>query len=170
MRVLIVDDDRTLSDLVAFELERAATRKPDEPAPATVAAIGSIVIAGMVKAGYPERFAAGVIANAGTLGILIPPSIVMLVYSAATEVSAARMFMAGFIPGLMMGGYNASKAAVATYTEVLWHENLDSGVQFCCVCPPAVATPLMPSASLGMWVRKCMWVAFHHTKKGLPSA
>ena len=71
--------------------------------PATVAAIGSIVIVGMVKAGYPEDMAAGVIANAGTLGILIPPSIVMLVYSAATEVSAARMFMAGFIPGIMMG-------------------------------------------------------------------
>ena len=72
--------------------------------PATVAAIGSIVIAGMVRSGYPESFGAGVIANAGTLGILIPPSIVMLVYSAATEVSASRMFMAGFIPGLMMGG------------------------------------------------------------------
>ncbi|WP_372834027.1 TRAP transporter large permease [Pontibacterium sp.] len=72
--------------------------------PATVAAIGTIVIAGMVRAGYPESFAAGVIANAGTLGILIPPSIVMLVYAAATEVSASRMFMAGFIPGLMMGG------------------------------------------------------------------
>ncbi len=71
--------------------------------PATVAAIGTIVIAGMVKAGYPESFAAGVITNAGTLGILIPPSIVMLVYAAATEVSAARMFMAGFIPGLLMG-------------------------------------------------------------------
>lgn len=71
--------------------------------PATVAAIGSIVIAGMVRAGYPQSFAAGVIANAGTLGILIPPSIVMLVYAAATEVSAARMFMAGFIPGIMMG-------------------------------------------------------------------
>ncbi len=71
--------------------------------PATVAAIGSIVIVGMVKAGYPESLAAGVIANAGTLGILIPPSIVMLVYAAATEVSAARMFMAGFIPGIMMG-------------------------------------------------------------------
>lgn len=71
--------------------------------PATVAAIGTIVIAGMVRAGYPESFAAGVIANAGTLGILIPPSIVMLVYAAATEVSAARMFMAGFIPGLLMG-------------------------------------------------------------------
>ncbi len=72
--------------------------------PATVAAIGSIVIVGMVKAGYPESFAAGVITNAGTLGILIPPSIVMLVYAAATEVSAARMFMAGFLPGLLMGG------------------------------------------------------------------
>lgn len=72
--------------------------------PATVAAIGSIVIAGMVRAGYPEKYAAGVIANAGTLGILIPPSIVMLVYAAATEVSAARLFMAGLIPGLMMGG------------------------------------------------------------------
>lgn len=71
--------------------------------PATVAAIGSICIVGMVKAGYPQSMAAGVIGNAGTLGILIPPSIVMLVYSAATEVSAARMFMAGFIPGIMMG-------------------------------------------------------------------
>ena len=71
--------------------------------PATVAAIGSIVIAGMVKAGYPESLAAGVITNAGTLGILIPPSIVMLVYAAATEESAARLFMAGFLPGLMMG-------------------------------------------------------------------
>ena len=71
--------------------------------PATVAAIGSIVIVGMVKAGYPEDLVAGVISNAGTLGILIPPSIVMLVYAAATEVSAARMFMAGFIPGVMIG-------------------------------------------------------------------
>ncbi|MBN2705257.1 MAG: TRAP transporter large permease subunit [Deltaproteobacteria bacterium] len=71
--------------------------------PATVAAIGSIVIAGMVKAGYPETLAAGVITNAGTLGILIPPSIVMLVYAAATEESAARLFMAGFLPGILMG-------------------------------------------------------------------
>ena len=72
--------------------------------PATVAAIGSIVIVGMVKAGYSKKFAAGVIANAGTLGILIPPSIVMLVYASATEVSVSKMFMAGLIPGLMMGG------------------------------------------------------------------
>lgn len=71
--------------------------------PATVAAIGAIVIVGMTRVGYPEKFAAGVISTAGTLGILIPPSIVMLVYAAATEVSAARMFMAGMAPGLLMG-------------------------------------------------------------------
>ncbi|GEO80387.1 TRAP transporter large permease [Pararhodospirillum oryzae] len=71
--------------------------------PATVAAIGGIVIGAMVKAGFPKSFAAGVITNAGTLGILIPPSIVMLVYSAATEVSAARMFMAGVVPGIAIG-------------------------------------------------------------------
>ena len=54
--------------------------------PATVVAIGGIVIAGMVKNGYTKEFAAGVICNAGTLGILIPPSIVMVVYAAATDV------------------------------------------------------------------------------------
>ncbi len=71
--------------------------------PATVVAIGSIVIVGMVKAGYSQDFAAGLIANAGTLGILIPPSIVMVVYAAATEVSVGRMFMAGVIPGIVAG-------------------------------------------------------------------
>ncbi|WP_085902184.1 TRAP transporter large permease [Kiloniella majae] len=71
--------------------------------PATVVAIGSIVIAGMQKAGYSKEFAAGVICNAGTLGILIPPSIVMVVYAAATDVSVGRMFMAGVIPGLIAG-------------------------------------------------------------------
>ena len=71
--------------------------------PATVAAIGSTVLVGMARSGYPLDFAAGTISTAGTLGILIPPSIVMLVYASATEVSAARMFEAGVIPGLLMG-------------------------------------------------------------------
>ncbi len=71
--------------------------------PATVVAVGSIVIAGMVKAGYTQNFAAGVICNAGTLGILIPPSIVMVVYGAATETSVGKLFMAGVIPGIMLG-------------------------------------------------------------------
>ena len=71
--------------------------------PATVVAVGSIVIAGMVKSGYSQPFAAGVICNAGTLGILIPPSIVMVVYGAATETSVGKLFMAGVIPGITLG-------------------------------------------------------------------
>jgi C4-dicarboxylate transporter DctM subunit len=71
--------------------------------PATVVAIGSIVIGGMRQVGYTKDFAAGVICNAGTLGILIPPSIVMVVYAASVEVSVGRMFLAGVIPGLLAG-------------------------------------------------------------------
>ncbi len=71
--------------------------------PATVVAIGSIVIAGMVRVGYTQSFATGVIVNAGTLGILIPPSIVLVVYAAATETSVGRLFMAGVIPGILLG-------------------------------------------------------------------
>jgi C4-dicarboxylate transporter DctM subunit len=71
--------------------------------PATVVAVGSIVIAGMVKVGYTKDFAAGVICNAGTLGILIPPSIVMVVYASSVDVSVGRMFLAGVIPGLLAG-------------------------------------------------------------------
>ena len=54
-------------------------------APATVVAVGSVMIAGMVNSGYSRPFAAGVICNSGTLGILIPPSLVMVVYGAITE-------------------------------------------------------------------------------------
>jgi C4-dicarboxylate transporter DctM subunit len=71
--------------------------------PATVVAIGGIVIAAMREVGYTKEFAAGVICNAGTLGILIPPSIVMVVYAAAVEVSVGRMFLAGVIPGMLAG-------------------------------------------------------------------
>ncbi|MDE0532943.1 MAG: TRAP transporter large permease [Albidovulum sp.] len=71
--------------------------------PATVVAIGSIVIAGMRQVGFSNEFAAGVICNAGTLGILIPPSIVMVVYASATDVSVGRMFLAGVIPGILAG-------------------------------------------------------------------
>lgn len=71
--------------------------------PATVVAIGTIVIAAMRQVGYTKDFAAGVICNAGTLGILIPPSIVMVVYASAVDVSVGRMFLAGVIPGLLAG-------------------------------------------------------------------
>jgi len=71
--------------------------------PATVVAVGSIVIAGMVKSGYSRDFAAGVVCNAGTLGILIPPSIVLVVYGAATETSVGQLFLAGIVPGIVLG-------------------------------------------------------------------
>ncbi len=71
--------------------------------PATVVAIGSICIVAMRQVGYSREFAAGLICNAGTLGILIPPSIVMVVYAAAVDVSVGRLFLAGVIPGLLAG-------------------------------------------------------------------
>jgi C4-dicarboxylate transporter, DctM subunit len=71
--------------------------------PATVVAVGSIVIAGMVRTGYSLSYGTGVVCNAGTLGILIPPSIVMVVYAAATETSVGRLFMAGVVPGILLG-------------------------------------------------------------------
>lgn len=59
--------------------------------------------------------------------------------------------MAGIQPALLMGGYNASKAAVAMLTEVVYHENRDSGVRFACVCPPPVATPLLKQGKDTAW-------------------
>ncbi|MBA3902155.1 MAG: C4-dicarboxylate ABC transporter permease [Rhodocyclaceae bacterium] len=70
--------------------------------PATVVAIGSILMPAMVKAGFPNRFGAGVITTSGALGILIPPSIVMVMYSVSTNTSVGALFMAGVIPGIML--------------------------------------------------------------------
>jgi len=70
--------------------------------PATVVAIGSILLPGMVKAGFPMKFGAGVVTTSGALGILIPPSIVMVMYSVATNTSVGSLFMAGVIPGLIL--------------------------------------------------------------------
>ncbi|WEF32790.1 TRAP transporter large permease [Pseudoduganella chitinolytica] len=70
--------------------------------PATVVAIGSIILPAMVKQGYPKRFGAGVITTSGALGILIPPSIVMVMYSVTTNTSVGALFMAGVVPGIML--------------------------------------------------------------------
>ena len=72
--------------------------------PATCAAIGKMGIPEMRKRGYPDGLATGSIAAGGTLGILIPPSITMIVYGIATETSIGRLFLAGIIPGLMLTG------------------------------------------------------------------
>jgi C4-dicarboxylate transporter DctM subunit len=70
--------------------------------PATVVAIGSIILPAMVKQGYPKRFGAGVITTSGALGILIPPSIVMVMYSVTTNTSVGKLFMAGVVPGVLL--------------------------------------------------------------------
>ena len=72
--------------------------------PATVVAIGSIMFGAIQEAGYPKRYAVGTVATAGSLGILIPPSIVMIVYGVTAEVSIGKLFMAGVIPGFILGG------------------------------------------------------------------
>jgi len=71
--------------------------------PATVVAIGSIMFGAITEAGYPQKYAVGTIATAGSLGILIPPSIVLIVFGVTAEVSIGKLFMAGVVPGIMLG-------------------------------------------------------------------
>ena len=90
--------------------------------PATVVAIGSILMPAMVKAGFPKRFGAGVITTSGALGILIPPSIVMVMYSVATNTSVGALFMAGVIPGIglamVLGGVTWYRARTNNYPRM----------------------------------------------------
>ncbi len=97
--------------------------------PATVVAIGSILLPAMVKAGFPNKFGAGVISTSGALGILIPPSIVMVMYSVATNTSVGALFMAGVIPGFALaatlGGvtwYRAKKFNYPRQPKASWGE------------------------------------------------
>ncbi|HEY0330617.1 MAG TPA: TRAP transporter large permease subunit [Rhodopseudomonas sp.] len=121
--------------------------------PATVIAIGSIMMPAMVKQGFPKRFGAGVITTSGALGILIPPSIVMVVYAVATggsvaldpaghrvsSASVGQLFIAGVIPGIML----ASLLGLTTFYRA-WKNDY----------------PRLPRASwLERWqaFRKCVW-------------
>ncbi len=90
-----------LSGVVACALFAAVSGS----SPATVVAIGSILMPAMVAAGFPKRFGAGVITTSGALGILIPPSIVMVMYSVATNTSVGALFMAGVVPGLVLASF-----------------------------------------------------------------
>ena len=101
--------------------------------PATVVAIGSILIPGMIKEGFPMRFGAGVITTSGALGILIPPSIVMVMYAIATNTSVGALFMAGVIPGIvmasMLGGmtwYRARKFNYPRQPKASWRQRLSA--------------------------------------------
>lgn len=116
-----------LSGVVACALFAAVSGS----SPATVVAIGSILIPGMIKAGFPMRFAAGVITTSGALGILIPPSIVMVMYAIATNTSVGALFMAGVIPGIVMASmlgamtwYRARKFNYPRQPKANWRQRL----------------------------------------------
>ncbi|MEM8812436.1 MAG: TRAP transporter large permease [Pseudomonadota bacterium] len=85
--------------------------------PATCAAIGKMGIPEMRKRGYPEEIATASIAAGGTLGILIPPSITMIVYGIATETSIGRLFLAGVLPGLLLVGLFMAWSIYATWAS-----------------------------------------------------
>jgi C4-dicarboxylate transporter DctM subunit len=71
--------------------------------PATVVAIGSVMYGAIKQAGYPSSYAIGTIATSGSLGILIPPSVVFIVYGVTAEQSIGDLFIAGIVPGIMLG-------------------------------------------------------------------
>ncbi|MHA6326439.1 TRAP transporter large permease [Roseivivax sp. CAU 1753] len=103
--------------------------------PATCAAIGKMGIPEMRKRGYPDGVAAGSIAAGGTLGILIPPSVTMIVYGIATESSIGRLFLAGVIPGLLLvalfmvwsiyATWRSGNAAVLGVGSYSWKEKFE---------------------------------------------
>lgn len=107
--------------------------------PATVVAVGAILIPAMVKAGFPKDFGAGIVTTAGGLGILIPPSIVMVMYSITTNTSVGELFLAGVIPGIML----AALLGLTTW----WRARKNN-------------YPRMPKASMAQRfkaLRECVW-------------
>lgn len=80
--------------------------------PATAAAIGAIMLPAMMEGGYPKRYAMGLIAASGTLGILIPPSIPLIVFGVTSDESIGKLFMAGVLPGLFLGGVLLASAII----------------------------------------------------------
>ena len=108
---------------------------------ATVVAIGSIMMPAMVEHGYPRRFGVGVISTSGALGILVPPSIILVLYGVSTNTSIGALFMAGIVPGIIL----ASMLAAVTWF-IAWRNGY----------------PRMPKATLGE-----QWTAFRESVWGL---
>ncbi|MEW6640310.1 MAG: TRAP transporter large permease subunit [Pseudomonadota bacterium] len=108
---------------------------------ATVVAIGSIMMPAMVDHGYPSRFGVGVISTSGALGILVPPSIILVLYGVSTNTSIGALFIAGIVPGILLA---CMLAAVTWY--IAWRNDY----------------PRMPRATFGQ-----RWVAFRESLWGL---
>lgn len=115
-------------------------------ATAEAAAIGSVLIPAMEKEGYPVRYAAALTAVASVMGPIIPPSIAMIVYGVLTGTSIAKLFLAGVVPGLMIGGslmayayWRARKYGYPVSSRASWRTRLHTAIQ----AGPAVALPLI---------------------------
>jgi C4-dicarboxylate transporter DctM subunit len=86
--------------------------------PATTAAIGALLVPEMKKRGFPGGYAGGTVASAGGIGIVIPPSIPLIIYATMSEQSASKLFLAGFIPGLIV----AAALLCFNYFQCKWHD------------------------------------------------
>lgn len=94
--------------------------------PATVVAVGTLMIPAMINNGYPKEFSTGLVATSGSLGILIPPSIPLIVYGIATEQSIGDLFLAGVLPGVLAGLMLVAMVVVVAWKKGYGH----SGVGF----------------------------------------
>ncbi|WP_454652687.1 TRAP transporter large permease [Bradyrhizobium liaoningense] len=118
-----------LSGVVACALFAAISGS----SPATVVAIGSVILPAMVAQGFPKRFGAGVITTSGSLGILIPPSIPMVLYAVSTNSSVGKLFIAGIVPGLALASllgattfYRAWRNDYPRMPKATFRERLDA--------------------------------------------
>ena len=102
--------------------------------PASVVAIGTVVMPAMVAQGFPPRFGAGVVTTAGALGILIPPSIAMVLYSVSTNTSVGKLFIAGVVPGIVLATmlgittwYRARRGGYPRMPRADWSQKIKAG-------------------------------------------
>jgi C4-dicarboxylate transporter DctM subunit len=117
--------------------------------PATAAAVGAIMIPAMVNAGYSKKYAMGLVAASGTLGIIIPPSIPLILYGVVAEESIGDLFMAGIIPGIMLGSLLIVSALIfarinnyGRLPKASWNERITSSFK-------AIPGALLPVLILG---------------------
>ena len=130
--------------------------------PATAAAVGGTLIPAMVANGYDKRYAMGVVAASGTLGILIPPSITFVLIGVTSGESIGRLFMAGIVPGLIIGALLALVAIVMakvngyrSEARATWRERWVTSWQ----AIPGVLLPVVVLGSIGTSLGLPHWIA-----------